>query len=56
MDFLTPVVAAGFETTVFPDHFKDMPDRRQPGNVAYRLDEVLLLALLSGIPKKQSSW
>ena len=47
MDFLTPVVAAGFETTVFLDHFKDMPDRRQPGKVAYRLDEVLLLALLS---------
>ena len=47
MDFLTPVVAAGFETTVFPDYFKDMPDRRQPGKVACRLDDVLLLALLS---------
>ena len=47
MDSLTPVAAAVFETTVFLDHFKDMPDHRQPGKVAYRLDEILLLALLS---------
>jgi predicted transposase YbfD/YdcC len=36
-----------FEATVFLDYFKDMPDPRQPGKVAYRLDEVLLLALLA---------
>jgi len=47
MDFLTTATAATFETTVFLDYFKDMPDHRQPGKVAYRLDEVLLLALLS---------
>jgi predicted transposase YbfD/YdcC len=47
MDTLTGFTAANFETTVFLDYFKDMPDHRQPGKVAYRLDEVLLLALLS---------
>jgi DDE_Tnp_1-associated/Transposase DDE domain len=47
MDALEAMVAAGFETTVFLDHFKDMPDRRQPGKVAYRLDEILLLSLLA---------
>ena len=47
MDTLAWAVAAGFETTVFLGHFKDMPDDRQPGKVAYRLDEILLLALLS---------
>jgi predicted transposase YbfD/YdcC len=47
MDNLTAASAANFETTVFLDYFKDMPDHRQPGKVAYRLDEVLLLALLS---------
>jgi predicted transposase YbfD/YdcC len=39
--------AAYFETTVFLDYFKTMPDRRQPGKVAYRLDEILLLALVA---------
>jgi predicted transposase YbfD/YdcC len=38
---------AAFETTVFLLFFKDMPDRRQPGKVTYRLDEILLLALLA---------
>jgi predicted transposase YbfD/YdcC len=47
MDTLTGASAAIFETTVFLQYFKDMPDHRQPGKVAYRLDEVLLLALLS---------
>ena len=47
MHCLTPGLAASFEATVFLYHFKDMPDRRQPGKVAYRLDEVLLLALLA---------
>jgi predicted transposase YbfD/YdcC len=38
---------AVFETTVFLSYFKDMPDPRQRGKVLYRLDEVLLLALLA---------
>ena len=39
--------AAYFETTVFLDYFKDLPDHRQSGKVTYRLDEILLLALLA---------
>jgi len=39
--------AAAFEATVFLGYFKDMPDHRQPGKVTYRLDEILLLALLA---------
>jgi len=39
--------AAVFEATVFLRYFKDMPDPRQQGKVLYRLDEVLLLALLA---------
>lgn len=35
------------ETTVFLSYFTDMPDRRQPGKVIYRLDEILLLCLLA---------
>jgi predicted transposase YbfD/YdcC len=38
---------AEFETTVFLGYFNDMPDHRQAGKVAYRLDEVLLLALVA---------
>ena len=47
MDCSTGAVAEIFETTVFLRYFKDMPDHRQPGKVEYRLDEILLLALLS---------
>ncbi|UHC17294.1 ISAs1 family transposase [Methylobacterium currus] len=47
MDEASEPVAAVFEATVFLDHFADLPDPRQPGKVAYRLDEVLLLALLA---------
>ena len=47
MDSREAGTAAYFETTVFLDYFKNMPDRRQPGKVAYRLDEVLLLALVA---------
>jgi predicted transposase YbfD/YdcC len=36
-----------FETTVFLNHFKDMPDPRQRSKVMYPLEEVLLLALLA---------
>ncbi len=39
--------AAVFETTVFLNHFKDIPDHRQAWKVSYPLDEVLLLALLA---------
>ena len=46
MGILAGPTAADFETTVFLDCFRDMPDHRQLGKVAYRLDEVLLLALL----------
>src|SRR5271169_4772089 len=35
------------ETVVFLTHFRDLPDRRQPGKVTYPLDEVLLLCLLA---------
>jgi predicted transposase YbfD/YdcC len=35
------------ESTVFLDHFKEMPDPRQRGKVIYPLDEVLLLCLLA---------
>lgn len=35
------------ETTVFLAYFKDMPDYRQAGKVAYPLDEILLLCLLA---------
>jgi hypothetical protein len=40
-------VEALAETTIFLQHFKDMPDRRQPGKVTYPLDEILLLCLLA---------
>ena len=33
------------ETTVFLSYFKDLPDYRQKGKVAYPLEEVLLLLL-----------
>jgi predicted transposase YbfD/YdcC len=35
------------ETVVFLEHFKDLPDPRQPGKVIYPLDEILLLCLLA---------
>jgi predicted transposase YbfD/YdcC len=35
------------ETVVFLNHFKDLPDPRQPGKVIYPLTEVLLLCLLA---------
>jgi len=35
------------EAVVFLTHFRDLPDRRQPGKVTYPLDEVLLLCLLA---------
>lgn len=35
------------EGLVFLEHFRDLPDPRQPGKVMYPLDEVLLLCLLA---------
>ena len=35
------------EAVVFLEHFRDLPDHRQPGKVVYPLDEVLLLCLLA---------
>jgi hypothetical protein len=47
MKALGAAVGAIFETTVFLDHFSDLPDRRQAGKVTYPLDEILLLSLLA---------
>jgi len=45
------MAAEGFgalsEAVVFLNHFKDLPDPRQPGKVIYPLAEVLLLCLLA---------
>ena len=43
------VVGAVKETTVFLSHFKEMPDYRQKGKVAYPLEEVLLLLLAAAL-------
>ena len=37
------------ETTVFLSHFRDLPDYRQKGKVAYPLDEVLVLMLSAAL-------
>ena len=42
------------EAVAFLDHFKGLPDHRQPGKVAYPLDEVLLLALLAVLAGAES--
>ena len=42
-------VGAVKETTVFLSHFEDLPDYRQKGKVAYRLDEVLLVMLAAAL-------
>jgi len=41
--------AAFTETTVFLSHFKDLPDYRQNGKVAYPREEVLLLLLAAAL-------
>ena len=43
------VVGAAKETAVFLSHFKDLPDYRQKGKVAYPLEEVLLLMLAAAL-------
>jgi len=47
MDEAETNCAAWAETTVFLQYFKDLPDRRQLGEVVYPLDEILLLCLLA---------
>jgi predicted transposase YbfD/YdcC len=47
MDADGGIFAALGEALVFLNHFKDLPDPRQPGKVVYPLDEVLLLCLLA---------
>ena len=47
MEAAAGAFAALSETVVFLNHFKDLPDPRQPGKVIYPLDEVLLLCLLA---------
>ena len=43
------VAGAVTETTVFLSYFKDLPDYRQTGKVAYPLEEVLLLMLAAAL-------
>ena len=50
MDDFEAVAAAGFDTYGFLDHFKDMPHYRQPGKVAYRLDEDPALVAVNWTP------
>jgi len=47
METAAGAFAALSETIVFLNHFKGLPDPRQPGKVIYPLDEVLLLCLLA---------
>ena len=47
MEPMGAALAASFETAAFLDHFNDLPDHRQSGEVTYPLDEILLLSLLA---------
>ena len=47
MEAAAGAFAALSETVVFLNHFKGLPDPRQPGKVIYPLAEVLLLCLLA---------
>ena len=47
MEAVAGEFAALGETVVFLNHFKDLPDPRQPGKIVYPLAEVLLLCLLA---------
>ena len=49
MTELDAALGAIRETTVFLSYFKDLPDYRQKGKVAYPLDEVLLVMLASAL-------
>lgn len=54
MDNVSPDNQTLFETVVFLNHFKDLPDPRQRGRVTYPLDEVLLRALLAVLAGAES--
>jgi predicted transposase YbfD/YdcC len=54
MEALAGGFAALRETVVFLNHFKDLPDPRQPGKVIYPLEEVLLLCLLAVLAGAES--
>jgi predicted transposase YbfD/YdcC len=47
MDGASAETGIDYETTVFLNYFRDLPDRRQAGKVAYPLQEVLLLMLMA---------
>src|SRR6202795_5393680 len=47
MEAVAGEFAALSETVVFLNHFKILPDPRQPGKIVYPLAEVLLLCLLA---------
>src|ERR1700681_5069706 len=47
MEAVAGEFAALSETVVFLNHFKDLPDPRQPGKIVYPPREVLLLCLLA---------
>src|SRR5512143_4209901 len=42
------------ESLVFLEHFRSLPDPRQPGKVIYPLEEVLLLCLLAVLAGAES--
>jgi hypothetical protein len=46
---LAGAFAAHLEAIVFLNHFRDLPDLRQPDKVINPLEEVLLLCLLAVI-------
>src|ERR1019366_6583158 len=47
MEGIAEEFGAKAEAIVFLDHFRELPDPRQRGNVLYPLDEILLLGLLA---------
>ena len=54
MEAAAGAFAALSETVVFLNHFRNLPDPRQPGKVIYPLDEVLLLCLLAVLAGAES--
>ena len=54
MEAAAGAFAALSETVVFLNHFRNLPDPRQPGKVIYPLDEVLLLCLLAVLARAES--
>jgi DDE_Tnp_1-associated len=50
MEEVAESFGANAETIVFLDHFKELPDPRQRGNVLCPMDEILLLCLRAVLP------